>query len=166
MYRWMQHLFKRQDQKTPCAMARRLSLFRFFKALGGHANDGDSLDVAYAYGGTAQLDAFLAGLGIELLKYDAPPPQPLPGVAYAGDVFLQFPTLIDGTLCKQPGHCHIKGIAVFIWCHAGVVKISLSDGYVVSEQNVRDAAVIEKMLAGVALERVAPPADSKQYFCP
>ncbi|MGK5037807.1 hypothetical protein [Janthinobacterium sp. LB3P118] len=162
----MQYLFKEHGEKKLRKWARRLKLFRFFRALGGHANDGDSLDVAFAYGEPAQLDTFLASLGIKLVKFDAQPPQPLPGIAYQGDEYLRFPSLIDGTLWQQPGRCDIMGIGVFIWCHAGVVKISLHDGYAVSEQNVRDAAAIEKLLAWVLLERIDPPADSRQYFCP
>lgn len=166
MNRWIQYLFAEHDEKKLRKWARRLKFFRFFRALGGHANDGDSLDVAFAYNEPAQLGTFLADLGVDLVKFDAPPPQPLPGVAYQGEAFLQFPSLIDDTLWQQPGRCDIMGIEVFIWCHAGVVKISLHDGYAVSEQNVRDAASIEKLLAGVVLERMDPPADSRHYFCP
>ena len=166
MNRWMQYLFREHSEKKLRRWARRLKFFRFFRALGGHANDGDSLDVSFAYKEPAQLDTFLADLGVDLVKFDAPPPQPSPGVAFQGDVFLQFPSLIDDTLWQQPGQCDITGIEIFIWCHAGVVKISLHDGYAVSEQNVRDAAVIETLLARVALERIDPPADSRHSFFP
>ena len=166
MNRWTQYLFEEHDEKKLRKWSRRLKFFRFFRALGGHANDGDSLDVSFVYKEPAQLDTFLAGLGIKLVKFDAPPPQPLPGVAYPGDAYLQFPSLIDGTLWQQPGRCDIMGIEVFIWCHAGVLKISLHDGYAVSEQNVRDAEAIEKLLARVVLERIEPPADSLHYIFP
>ena len=66
MNRWTQYLFEEHDEKKLRKWSRRLKFFRFFRALGGHANDGDSLDVAFAYVEPAQLDTFLAGLGIKL----------------------------------------------------------------------------------------------------
>lgn len=46
MDRWQQYLFEEHPETELRAWARRLKLFRFFRAFGGHANDGDSLDVA------------------------------------------------------------------------------------------------------------------------
>lgn len=165
--RWEQYLFEQHSEDALRAWARRLKLFRFFRAQGGHVNDGDSLAVAFAYKGQEQLEAFLTGLGIELVKFDAQPPQAQIGVSYRGDVFAQFPSLIAGTSwTKQPGRCEVAGVEVFVWCYADKIQISMSDGYAVSEKNISDAEIVEQALAQVTLERIDPPRDSRNYICP
>ncbi len=167
MDRWTQYLLEGHSEEELRNWASRLKLFRFFRAHGGHANDGDALDVAFAYNGPKQLELFLATLDVELVRYDSRPPQPEPGISYRGDVFSQFPSLIAGTRwIAQPGHCEIIGIKAFIWCEADKVQISLNDGYTVSEKNVFEAETIEKVLTQTALARIDPPRDTKNYICP
>lgn len=167
MDRWQQYLFEEHPETELRAWARRLKFFRFFRAFGGHANDGDSLDVAYAYQTPEQLASFMANLGITLVKFEARPPQPEIGVSYRGEVFTQFPSLIAGTeWLKQPGHCEIMGIAAFVWCSVDSIKISVGDRYTVSEQSVQNAEKIETLLTGVTLERIDPPLDTRNYICP
>jgi hypothetical protein len=167
MDRWTQYLFEEHSESELRAWAQRLKFFRFFRAQGGHVNDGDSLDVAFAYRTTSQLKAFLRDLGVEVVRFDAKPPQPELGISYAADIFAEFPSLISGTTwLKQPGHCKVMGIHAFIWCAADRVKISIGADYRVSEQNVIDAERLELVLDGVALERIDPPRDSKNYICP
>ena len=86
MDRWTQYLFEGHSEMELRAWARRLKLFRFFRAYGGHANDGDSLDMAFAYKGEGQLESFFAKLGIELVKFDVQPPQAEIGVSYKGSM--------------------------------------------------------------------------------
>ncbi|MYN40822.1 hypothetical protein GTP55_15760 [Duganella sp. FT109W] len=167
MDRWQQYLFEEHPETELRAWARRLKLFRFFRAFGGHANDGDSLDVAYAYQTREQLTSFMALLGITLFKFERKPPQAEPGVSYRGEVFAKFPSLIAGTeWLEQPAHCEIMGIAAFVWCSADSIKISVGDRYTVSEKNVQNAEKIETLLTGVTLERIDPPLDTKNYICP
>lgn len=167
MDRWQQYLFEVHSESELRDWARRLALFRFFRAFGGHANDGDSLDVVFAYHTPEQLESFLTNLGITLLKFDTRPPQPQLGVSYRGDLLTEFPSLIAGSQWwQQPGHCEINGISAFVWCSADSIKISVGDRYAVSEKNVQDAEKIETLLAGVMLERIDPPLDTKNYICP
>lgn len=49
--RWLRYLFESHSEATFRNWAQRLKLFRFFRAHGGHANDGDSLDVSFRYDG-------------------------------------------------------------------------------------------------------------------
>lgn len=164
---WLRYLFQQHAEAELRAWARRLTLFRFFRAFGGHANDGDSLDVVYAYANEAQLVSFLTRLGIEIVTFDVKPPQPESGVPYPGDAFMRFPSLIPDTAwMAQPGHCKIMDIDVFVWCNGHHVKISLHDGYEVSERNVSDAERLEAVIAGAALQRVDPPGDTRHYICP
>jgi hypothetical protein len=167
MDRWKQYLFKSHSEDTLRNWAKRLSLFRFFRAYGGHANDGDSLDVAYRYGNLGELEEFLRSLGVNVVIYRERPPQPEPGKAYPGDEFAKFPSLIPGTeWVRQPGHCTIAGQKVFIWCENDLVKISIGERYEVTEDDVAAAEEVEKKLSATSLERVDPPFDTNHYICP
>lgn len=165
--RWRQYLFEVHAEATLRDWARRLRLFRFFRAYGGHANDGDSLQACFAYASEEQLLAFLADLGVSLVRYQVEPPQAKIGVSYSGAEFLTFPHLIDGTRwLRQPGHCDIAGIKVFVWCARGRVTFSLGSAYSVGENDVAGAEALERLLARTSLERVDPPGDNKHYICP
>jgi len=164
---WTRYLLESHSEETLRSWAKRLSLFRFFRAYGGHANDGDSLDVAYRYASLQELENFLNLLGINLTKYTERPPQPQSGVSYSGGDFNKFPSLIaDTEWVQQPGHSVIFDQNVFIWCAGGVVKISIGENYQVTEADVASAEMIEKLLLGSNLERVDPPIDTKHYICP
>ena len=49
------HLFSDHAELTLRDWARRLRIFRFCRAFGGHANDGDSLEAAYGWGSEQEL---------------------------------------------------------------------------------------------------------------
>jgi hypothetical protein len=67
---------------------------------------------------------------------------------------------------QQPGRCKIMDVDAFVWCGADRIKISISEGYAVTEKNVMDAEKIETALARLALERIDPPRDTKNCICP
>lgn len=167
MDRWAQYLFEQHSEAELRSWAQRLKFFRFFRAFGGHANDGDSLDAAFAYETTSQLESCLKDLGVEIVKFDSQPPQPELWVSYRGDEFSRFPSLVSGTTwMQQPGRCKIMDVDAFVWCGADRIKISVSEGYAVTEKNVMDAEKIETALARLALERIDPPRDTKNCICP
>ncbi|ELX13607.1 hypothetical protein Jab_1c22430 [Janthinobacterium sp. HH01] len=167
MDRWQQYLFEQHSEATLRDWARRLQMFRFFRAFGGHAGDADALDVAFAWRTIEQLESCLGDLGIALVKYDQRPPQPELVVSYRGTDIARFPSLIRGTeWIQQPGHCEIAGIKVYIWCGNGMLKISMATGYDVADQDVAAAEAVEQALAGVTLERIDPPLDTRNYICP
>ena len=97
MDRWTQYLFEQHSEAELRAWAKRLKFFRFFRAFGGHANDGDSLNVVFAYQTTSQLESCLKDLGVEVVKFATQPPQPELWVSYRGDEFARFPSLVKGT---------------------------------------------------------------------
>ena len=164
---WRQYLLRPHGESTLRRWAKRLSLFRFYRAQGGHAQDHDALEVAYRYHRREELEGFLAVLGVTLVTYAEKPPQPEPGVAYGGDELAGFPPLIRGTTwARQPGRSTIAGQEAFIWCAGGMVKISLGGEEGVCEADVLAAEAMEKVLAGAVLERVDPPADTRHYLCP
>jgi hypothetical protein len=167
MDRWKSYLFESHSEDILRNWANRLSFFRFFRAYGGHANDGDSLDAAFRYQNFEQLQRFLEAMGVSLVKYDEKPPQPEPGVSYSADEFAKFLSLIPNSRwIQQPEHCTIEGQNVFIWCANEIMKISISDGYWVTESNVVAAEVVEKAIENCDLERIDPPVNTKHYICP
>jgi hypothetical protein len=165
---WEQYFFERHDPAELKVWARRLRLFRYFRAFGGHANDGDSLDCAFRYRSTADLERFFSTIGVALVHFDALPLQPEPGVAYPGDEFARFPSLVPGTKwIGQPGHCEIAGIAAHAWCSESIITVSATPySYDVTSSHVVRAERIETVLRGIDLEIQDPPHDSKHYFCP
>jgi hypothetical protein len=153
MDRWSEYLFRSHSERTIRSWARRLHFFRFFRAYGGHANDGDALVVAYRYGNSAELLAFFQFLGVELVQHTKAP--------------RGLTSFIPGTdRIEQPGHCSVVGQAAFVWCQEGGIKISLSQLYDVTEAEVCAAEVIERFLQSAPLPRIEPPVDSENCICP
>jgi hypothetical protein len=164
---WTRYLFESHPEKTLRSWAKRLHLFRFFRAHGGHANDADSLDVAFLYANLEQLEAFFSFVGIELVRFSEKPPQPELGVSYTGTEYEKFPALITGThWIQQPGHREVAGKKVFIWCEAGKITLSVGLNYEVTEEDVQSAEAIEKVISSCPLERIDPPRDTRNYICP
>jgi hypothetical protein len=168
MDRWTQYLFERHDEAELRNWARRLCLFRFFRAFGGHVNDGDSLDCAFRYHSIRDLELFFSLVGIEPVRFNLKPLQPEPGVPYPGNIFDTFPSLIPGTeWIKQPGHCEIGGNKAFVWCHADKIVVSATGGsHDVSEAAVENAERLEEVLKIVPLRLQDPPRDTNHYICP
>ncbi|WP_345531356.1 hypothetical protein [Viridibacterium curvum] len=167
MDRWQQYLFEAHPEATLRNWARRLQKFRFFRAYGGHANDGDSLDVCYAYQDTGELQEFFAHLGVKLVMHETQPPQPEPDVSYPGDVYAAFPSLIPGTRwIEQPRYCVIDGHKVFAWCEVGKIRLSIGMNYEVTPSDVTVAEAIERLLENVSLTVIEPPIDNRNCICP
>lgn len=80
--------------------------------------------------------------------------------------FESFPSLIFGTLVEQPKWQRINGEKAYIWCHGGIVKFSISEGYEVNDGCVLAAERVEQALSALALERVDPPVDRPHCVCP
>lgn len=163
---WRRYLYEEHDEQTLRRWARRLSIFRFCRAVGGHANDGDELSAVFRYASIPQLLGALRQLGFEPVVHATQPPQPEPGRGYPADEFARFPSLIDRTWIEQPGHCTLHGAKAFVWCGDGRVAISISSGYQVTEGDVERAAALEPLLAALPLERIDPPSDSEHCISP
>ncbi len=130
-------------------------------------NDGDSLDVAYRRGSEQEMVDFLRWLGLQPVIYERMPEQPVAGVSYQLDRFSQFPSLIPDTQwIKQPGHCEVSRVKVFIWCGRDDIKLSVSSLYVVTEDDVKRAETLERKLVNSPLSVIDPPIDTEHYICP
>jgi hypothetical protein len=168
MDRWIQYLYEQHSESELKEWTSRLQFFRYFRAYGGHANDGDSLDIALKYDTTEMLIDIIKNLGIEPTVFAEKPEQPIPGTRYTHEEYTSFPSLIRGTeWIKQLGHCEIWGVKVFIWCDNGLMKISASPGsYVVTTEHVESAEKLETKLGDLKRLLVDPPKDTKHYVCP
>lgn len=160
-----------ESEATLRAWARSLSLFRFVRAIGGHANDSDSLDVLFAVGSVEALLGFLEGAGVKPEVYSSAPPQPVVGRPYTAGEMAGFPSLIPGTCwIAQPGHCSVSGVPVFLWCRlrgsGWSITISLGTEYEVTAADVGNAARLEPLLRDLPAQRIDPPTDSERCLCP
>ena len=161
------YLFERHSFDEIHSWNRRLQCFRYFRALGGHANDEDSLDVAIRYQGVDDLLQVLGQLGISPVIHSRAPARPEYGVSYTADEFSKFPSIIGGTQwIQQPGHTHLFGEPVFIWCEKDRIMISPEKSTLdIVESNVAAAEAIEPHLAKLRDRIIDPPRQSDHYLC-
>ncbi|MEO8610409.1 MAG: hypothetical protein ABI690_21110 [Chloroflexota bacterium] len=153
---WQQYLFRNHTEATVRDWARRLQLFRFFRAYGEMNNDSDELIVVFQYQSIDELLAFLKFVGIN-------PVQHTPELASGKTL---NPLINDTSWIEQPGKCQIAGQTVFIWCMYGRIRISISEGWEVNEAEVVRAESVEKVLQDAPLPRIEPPVDDKHCLCP
>lgn len=164
---WTRYFFEAHPETTLRQWAKRLSMFRFVRDLGGHAADGDSLHVVFAYKTTEDLFRFFDYLGLKLRTHDERPPQPEPGKSYPMHEFDAFPSLIPKTeWIEQPRHCTISGHPVFGWCAGGKIKLSLGANWQVDDSHVVIAEQLEPILKSAPLPWVDPPVDDRRCVCP
>ncbi|MFT4130129.1 hypothetical protein [Labrys sp. (in: a-proteobacteria)] len=168
--RWNLYLFERHDRQQIAQWARRLRYFRFCRAVGGHANDGDELLVAIGLQAGADLADVCAALGIVLEAVAPGSPQPVPGVAYTAEAYQGFASIVPGTKgILQPGHIELAGQPVYAHAQTNRLEISLSDPdspYEVTEATVRSAERMEALLAPLADRLIDPPRASRHCVCP
>lgn len=165
--RWYDYLYRGYGREKLFDWAVRLKMFRFCKAYGGHANDGDSLQLTYKFDSWDDLKSFCLRHEIPLIEFKDKPPQPVPNQSYLYEEYAKFPSLIRETQwVKQPGHCVMHGRKVYIWCGLNVLNISISNRYVVDEENVADAEFLEERLRQDPILPSDTPVDSVHCLCP
>jgi hypothetical protein len=163
------YFFRRHSFEELQAWTERMRFFRFCRAIGGHANDGDMLLAALRVESEADLVAVAAALGIALRELPADTPAPVPGRIYRGDELARFPSRIDGhPRFEQPGTITLAGVRCFAWVFPGRLELQLSgaagDGYEVTEEDVRNAVTIEAAMAPVADRVIDPPLKGERCF--
>lgn len=136
-----------------------LRVFRFHRAVGGHAHDGDMLEGRLAFSGEAELVALFERMGRPLVVLPPDAKVPTPGASYTLDEYeaLRQP-LRAFPKYEAPGRTRLFGVSVYVLVGAGDVAISLSgadgDPYVVTERDVENARAIE---AGLDAQGLLPP---------
>lgn len=128
-----------------------LRLFRFHRAIGGHANDGDMLQAKLAFSGEAELVALFERLGRPLVVLPPDAKVPTPGERYTLDEYeaLRHP-LRAFPRYEAPSRTALFGVSVYVSVDEGEVGISLSgadgDPYFVTDRDVANARAIEREL--------------------
>jgi hypothetical protein len=135
------------------------------RALGGHANDGDSLTTKFEYKNEEELFSFFKYIGVCLNIHSVTPAQPEKDVSFAHDEFLKFPNIIVDTYwIEQPSHTQINNVPVHIWCYKDEITICANPGsYEVNEENVCAAEKLEELLLESPLKVINPPKPVKNY---
>lgn len=168
--RWEAWLYERHPRTELRDWATRLRWFRYCRAVGGHANDGDELRLVVRAETERELLATFAALGITPTVLPAGAPQPVPGVAYTAEEYAAFTTRIHRfPHLGQPGQVRVGGQRAFAWVRAGRLELSLSDPddpYEVTARTVASAIAIEALPAVAALSIIDPPLDDRHCVCP
>jgi hypothetical protein len=152
--RWERWLHETHSPEELREWAGRLRWFRFCRAFGGHAGDGDRLLVALRAESEAELLALFATLGIAAI------PQP------PDDNTSRIPHLPH---LRQPGHVRVAGEPAFAWAGPGRLELQLFDPdspWDVTARTVRSAARIEPLVAVLRESVIEPPLDDKHCVCP
>lgn len=135
----------------------RLELFRFVRALGGFAQDGDRLLVALRCASLADLAELMRAVGVPCRVHEVYPEQPVLGRAYPAADMARFPSLVGGAeerpILEQPGHCALREVPVFAWAlreGAGwrleLSPVDAERPYAVTERCVAGAEALEPWL--------------------
>lgn len=145
---WRDYLFRGPSRAALIAWGQRLRYFRFCKAIGGFAQDGDQLRVALRCTSTADLRGLLAQLGL--------------------------PPLAQQDAYRRPlaRHVQLAGERAFLtidWEPAPQITLSVADTdnpYDVTTSAVAAAATIEKLLVAYEARLIDPPMASIYCVCP
>lgn len=137
MDRWHDYLFRRHSEEELTTWARRLNLFRFCRAFGGHANDGDRLLLALVYHGQEDQEKLWRELGI---------PAPSLDVVKIADVSVFVGRSADRVFLSIAG--------------------ADGDPFEVTAADVERAALLESKLGIISGRRVDPPLDDRHCIAP
>jgi len=163
--RWLAWLYRNHSYDELARWTRTLRYFRFKRALGGHANDGDLLLCALRSQNDDDVAEILTCLGI--------PVRPLTDEEVESDRRMNRPNRYgarDQWLSRiaQPGLVAIAGVSVSVWVCAEQTELSLSgasgDPFEVDELDVQNALRIEAAMTGLAGRVVLPPQPGEHCF--
>jgi hypothetical protein len=173
--RFSKYLFAQHDQATIRKWAVSLSYFRFCRAYGGHANDGDRFLAALAYMDELDFLAILETLG---LTPNTLPPQPAITQPAITQPDQHFPEAIENFKFRvkdlphleQIGFCQIDDAPCFLWASLGIMTLTVAgaegNSYEVTEKDFQQAKRIETRLHVHANWIIDPPQDDRNCVCP
>jgi hypothetical protein len=146
--RWRDYVFRHPSRAELVAWGRRLRYFRFCKAIGGFAQDGDQLQVALRCTTNADLRQLLAQLGLPPLTSQAAYRRPLARhVQLAGErAFLTIDRVPELRLNLSMADVEIP--------------------YDVTASAVAAAVAVEELLVAHAARIIDPPMASIYCVCP
>jgi hypothetical protein len=137
MDHWEQYMYRSHSLAELSEFALRLKCFRFCRAIGGHANDGDQLVAVLRFSDAEDLSLLWHELGASL---------PLDGYV---------------TIAGAPVFVHRYGQWVTL-----SLSGADGDYYEVTERDIEHAERIERSVPSLASRAREPPVDSKHCVCP
>ena len=171
MDRFQSYLYRNHSRQKILGWANALTYFRFCRAYGGHANDGDQFLAAIRIDCESDLHTVLESLGLKAIMVESPAPQPEPGRPYSAEDFSQFVNLIkEFPHMQQIGHCKIDGNSCHVWSENHRLTISVigaaGDPYEVDDGDFERAIRIDSCLEVLSDRVVDPPQDNRNCICP
>ena len=175
---WERYLYEDHTRKQIGAWARRLKHFRFARAYGGHANDGDQLIVMLRTGDEDAMLAICRALGLVLQPMPSAPELQKLSAAELPLSCRHYPGW------QQPGHTSVAGSRLYAWLGSYLVKdesgrltgeaipsLQLSvmdeeDVWSVTEAAVAHAEAVESLLTPLAAQLIDPPQDDRNCISP
>jgi len=163
--KWQGWLYRQHSFNELSEWTRALRYFRYVRALGGHANDGDQLLCALRCASDADFLRLMSALGLE--------PKPLPQAELERARHANSPNRFGPSkqwlsTFEQPRNVTLAGVPVFVYGHAEQLELSLSgaagDPYEVTRTDVDNAARIEQSLGALATDVVLPPRPGPHCF--
>jgi hypothetical protein len=167
---WEEYLFRAHSRAELATWVRSLHFFRYCRAVGGHANDGDRLLAAVAIQSLEELTETFSCLGLCIENLPKDNPQPVPGVEYTVEEFDKFVSASEAFgQIKQPGRVRLGDAEALVWIEADSLEISIvdqQDCYEVTAQAVDSARRVEQLLEPLADRVIDPPQDNQHCVCP
>lgn len=168
--RFQEYLFQFHDEATIKRWAVSLSYFRFCRAYGGHANDGDHLLAALKYMNELDYRIVLDTLGLKSNQLPEDETETSSDQKYPMEIKNFKFRIKDLPQLEQIGHCRIDGHPCFLWASLGTITLSVSgaDGniYEVTENDIESAKQIESRLHELSDWIIDPPQDDQNCICP
>ena len=166
-----QYMFAEHDQATLQRWANQLSFFRFCRAYGGHANDGDQFLVVLRYLNEQEYRSILGTLGLKPKELSSDDQQLTPGQSYPASEIQDHKFAIkDLSHLEQIGWCEINDCRCHVRASLGRLSISVAgasgDAYRVSELDFEHAKSIETNLGDLREFVIDPPRDDRNCICP
>ncbi|MGE3728031.1 MAG: hypothetical protein AB7I41_20920 [Candidatus Sericytochromatia bacterium] len=133
-----------------------LKSFRFYYAIGGHANDGDTILGRILFNGEAELLSIFEKMEIPLQRIPEGAERPVSGRSYTSDEYARLAHPIWAyPAYQEPGLIVIWGIKLYLEVHQADISMILSgaegDPWSVTEKDVKNAFKIEAQCETVGI---------------
>lgn len=166
---WHAWFFRTHSLEELKEWTARMRFFRFYRAIGGHANDGDTLRCALRVETEPELIALTSSLGISLRELPASEPQPVLGQQYAVAEMRKFRRRMESfPRFEQLGRIALASVECFahVWDSRLEFQIfgAAKDPYEIEEKDVANAIRIEQVLLPFSAKVIPPPLDDERCF--
>jgi hypothetical protein len=167
--KWHAWFFRSHSREQLRAWTARMRFFRFYRAVGGHANDGDTLRCGLRVESEADLVALTGGLGIELRELSTDEPQPVVGRPYKLAEMRDLRHRMEPfPRYEQLGRVTLASVDCFAYVWGDRLEIQVcgaaGDPYEVGEDDVTNAVHIERLILPYASKVIPPPLDDRYCF--